>query len=118
MARTALTPVVLGTGGNNLTTALAALGAATGVQWSNTGREVLYVSVGTTPTVVTEQIGTTVLGQAVTAPTVNLAASTVYTLGPFPAQFNQPSSGTNQLFLDFSVSTNVSVALVQIPGVN
>ena len=118
MARTALTPVVLGTAGNSLTAALAALGSATGVQWSNTGREVLYISVGGTPTVVTEQIGTTVLGQAVTAPTVNLAASTIYTLGPFPAQFNQPSSGTNQIFLDFSSSTAVSVALLQIPGVN
>jgi len=117
MARTALTPTVLSTAGFNITTALAALGSATGVQWSNTGREVLIVQVGGTPTVVTENIGTTVLGQAVTAPTVNLAATTYYVLGPYPSQFNQPSSGTNQVFLDFSSSTAVSVALVQMQGV-
>lgn len=118
MARTALTPTVLGTGATNLTTALAALGSATGVQWSNTGKEVLYVSVGATPTTVTENIGVTVLGQGVTAPTVALSANTVYAIGPFPSAFNQPSSGTNQIFLDFSSSTAVSVALVQLPGVS
>lgn len=118
MARTALTPTVCSTGGVNLTTLLAALGSASGVQWSNTGRELLYVSVGTTPTVVTENIGATVLGQAVTAPTVNLAASTVYLLGPYPSAYNQPSTGSNQVYLDFSVSTNVSVALVQMQGVS
>lgn len=118
MARTALTPTVLGTAGVNLTSALAALGSATGVSWSNTGREALYVSVGTTPTVVTENIGATVLGQAVTAPTVSLSASTVYLLGPFPSAYDQPSTGSNQVYLDFSSSTNVSVALVQMQGVS
>lgn len=118
MARTPLTPTVMGTAGVNLTTLLAALGAATGVSWSNTGREVLYVSVGTTPTTVTENIGATILGQGVTAPTVALSASTVYLLGPYPSAYDQPSSGTNAVYLDFSSSTNVSVALVQLPGVS
>lgn len=118
MARTALTPTVCSTGGINLTTSLAALGSATGVQWSNTGRELLLVQVGGTPTVVTENIGATVLGQPVTAPTVNLAATTYYVLGPYPSAYNQPSTGNNQVYLDFSSSTAVSVALVQMQGVS
>lgn len=118
MARLQLTPTVLGPGGINETTGLVALGANTGVQWSNTGRELLIVQVGTSATVVTNNIGITVLGQSVTAPTVNLSASTTYILAAYPSAYDQPSTGTNQVFVDFSVQTNVSVMLAQMPGVS
>ena len=41
MARLQLSPTNISPSGFNVTTALAALGANTGVQWSNTGREIL-----------------------------------------------------------------------------
>lgn len=89
----------------------------TGVQWANTGREILLVNVGTTATTLTFNIGTTVLGESVTAPTAAPTTSAITPYGPFPSSFNQPSSGTNQIYIDFSSVTNVTVALLQMPGV-
>ncbi|HEY1820402.1 MAG TPA: hypothetical protein VGG83_10765 [Trebonia sp.] len=101
-----------------VTPALQAMTGFTGVSWSNTGREILYVSVGASATVLTLNIGSLVLGQAVTAPTVSLSASTIYCIGPFPSPYDEPSTGINAVWVDFSVVTTAQVALLQIPGVS
>lgn len=116
-----LTAVQLGQGGgspSNLTSALTALGSNTGVLFPNTGREILVVSVGSTPTTPTSDIGTTVQGQSV--PGVSggaLPTSAISILGPWPSQYDR-QDGTLDVEIDFSAQTNVSVALLHIPGVN
>lgn len=116
MSRLPLTPAVCGYAG--VVQTLTALTGSTGVSWSNTGREILVVSVGSTATTITENIGAQVLGQGVTAFSETPGTTATTTYGPFPAVFDQPASGTNQIYLDFSSVVNVSVQLLQIPGVN
>ncbi|MEV5710176.1 hypothetical protein [Actinoallomurus sp. NPDC052274] len=101
----------------NLTGALVSLGANTGVTFVNTGREILAVSVGATPTTPTSDIWLTIQGQSV--PGVSggpLATNAIALLGPWPSQFNR-TDGSYQVQVDFSAQTNVSVALLQVPGV-
>ena len=89
----------------------------TGVVFTNTGREVLEIINGATASNYTINIGTTVLGQAVTPfgptalPTNN---TTSQRLGPFPTLYNQPD-GTIQI--DLSSVATVTAALVRMPGV-
>lgn len=116
MARLALTPQIAGY--NGVVPSYQAMTGFTGVQWSNTGREVLFVSLGATATTETENIGVSVLGQAVTALSQTPGTSTITLYGPFPSVFNQPSSGTNQIYIDFSSVASLTVALIQIPGVS
>jgi hypothetical protein len=60
-------------------------------------------------------IGTTVEGQAVTAITLNPAASAISVIGPFPTDENQPGG---LIYVDFGTPTNViGVALLQNAGV-
>ena len=118
MARLNLQPSIQPLGVGGVVPALQALTGFTGVLWSNTGREILYISVGATATVITENIGTLVLGQAVTAPTVSLSASTIYVVGPFASAYDEPSSGINAVWVDFSSVATAQVALLQIPGVS
>lgn len=94
------------------------LGSNTGVTFTNTGHEWVEVVTTGTTTMVTEKIGRTVQGQAVTSPTTNVAATTPAPVkfGPFPTDYNQP--GTTTVELDFSASTGVSVALFKLPGVS
>lgn len=93
-----------------------AAATGTGVQWTNTGREVLEIINGATASNYTINIGTTILGQAVTPfgptalPTNN---TTPQRLGPFPVQYNQPD-GTLQI--DLSSVATVTVALVRPLG--
>lgn len=115
MARLALTPQIASYNGVTLT--YQAMTGYTGVEWSNTGREILLVNLGATATTETENIGVTILGQAVTGLSETPALSAITPYGPFPIQFNQPSSGTNQIWIDFSSVTALTVALLQIPGV-
>src|SRR5438045_179568 len=71
----------------------------TGVVFTNTGREMLWIVNGATASNYTINIGTTVLGQAVTpfGPTALPTSNTVpQSLGPFPVQYNQPD-GTLQI---------------------
>lgn len=96
-----------------------ALGSDTGVQWSNTGREVLAIQCATgDATTATENVGVTVLGQAVEPFTASVPVTTTTPifLGPFSASFNQ-TDGLNSVYIDFAASTGISVAVLQMPGV-
>ncbi len=102
----------------NLTALLTSLGANTGVLFTNTGRELLLVSVGATPTTPTSDIGLTIQGQ--TVPGVSggaLATTAISCLGPYPSQFNK-TDGTYEVEIDFSSNTSVLVALIQMVGVS
>lgn len=121
MARLALTPTAQPKTGSaapvNLTSLLAAgtLGSNTGVSFTNTGREVLYVQSGATATTANVAVGTTIEGQTVPAIPLTLHASAVDMIGPFPTDENQPSG---QIYVDFAAAANVTgVALVQNGGV-
>lgn len=96
-----------------------ALTGFTGFQWSNTGREIVAIINGATASTYTINIGTTVLGQAVSAFTGNLATSNTdpQFFGPFPSQFNQ-NDGNNSVYFDVGTVTTVTVAILQLPGVN
>ena len=101
-----------------VTQSLTALTGYTGVSWNSTGRELLVVVVGSTATTITGNIGTTVGGQAVSSYSWTPTVSQTTTYGLFPSYFNEPSSGTNAIWIDFSSVTNVSVQLLQIQGVS
>lgn len=116
MSRQPLTPQIAGY--NGVVPNYVAMTGFTGVSWSNTGREVLFVNLGSTATTETENIGVSILGQAVTALSQTPGVSTITLYGPFPSVFNQPSSGTNQIWIDFSSVVSLTVALIQIPGVS
>ena len=116
MARTPLTAtqtVAPASGCLNLTGLFAPAGAATGFSFANSGREVLYVQVGTVTTGGTVQIPN-YLGQAVTGYTVAMGTSSVNMVGPFPAALDQ--AGSQTVYVDITQSTDVSVALVQQVG--
>jgi hypothetical protein len=100
----------------NLTSLMAAgtLGSNTGVSFSNTGKEVLFVNVASGGSTCSIAIGTTIEGQAVSALTPTLTASAVNVIGPFPSDENQPG-GT--MTITFGTPANVTVALGQFVGV-
>jgi hypothetical protein len=116
MSRLALTPTPTNYAG--VAQAFTALTGYTGVSWNSSGREILVVSIGATATTLTGNIGSSVLGQAVTPFTWSPASSAVTYYGLFPSTFNEPSSGTNAIWIDFSQVVNVSVQLLQIQGVS
>lgn len=119
MALLSLTAAPLSTKGQptNLTSALVSIGANTGVLFTNTGRELLVVSVGATPTTLTSDIFLTIQGQAIPGVSSGaLAVSAISVLGPWPSQFNK-TDGSFQVQVDFSSSASISVALLQVPGV-
>lgn len=98
----------------NLTALLAPIGSNTGVQFTNTGREVLYVEQGTAASEIVVAIGTTVEGEAVNSVTFAGVASDIQVIGPFDQAFNQ-SDGTVQV--TFQTPANVAgVALVANSG--
>ena len=120
MALLALTPTAQpktgATAPLNLTALLAAniLGANTGVSFTNSGREVLYVNVAAGGSTILVQIGGTIEGQPVTQITLTPTASTIAIVGPFQSDENQPGGTIN---VNFGTSANVtSVALVQNAG--
>lgn len=96
-----------------------ALTGSTGLYWSNTGRETLWIINGATASNYTINYGP-VYGSAVVtpitaaAPVANTAAQC---LGPFPTSFNQ-NDGLNSIFIDFSSVVSVTVAVVQFVGVS
>lgn len=121
MARATLTPTTLQA--DNVATAVSAnsattvtSGAGNGVLFANVpGATFMIVNVGGTPTNLTVTVGSTVLGQAVTSFTVVCAASASYIVGPFHSVLDQP--GSNQIAVDFSSSTSVTVGVFQTAGV-
>ena len=100
-----------------LAPAYTSLGSNTGLTFQNTGREWIEVVTTGTATTVTQVIGRLIQGQGVTPKTTNVVATTPAPVkfGPFPSDYNQPS--TNSVELDFSSATGVSVALFRMPGV-
>lgn len=102
----------------NLTALLTAgsLGANTGVTWSNTGREILYVQLGASASTCQILIGTTIEGQTVPALTPTLVTSAINVIGPFPSD---EQSATGTMTVTFGTPANVTgVALLQFIGVN
>lgn len=121
MARLALTPApTTRLTALNLTDLIAAgvIGANTGVSFSNSGRELLVVTVAAGGSTCTVFIGTTIEGSAVASLTPTLTASKTQILGPFPADVNQTGANAGQVFVDFGTTANVTVALVQFVGVS
>lgn len=118
MARLALTPtpMVPDNTAQNLTTLVSSIGANTGVSFSNSGREILVFTIGATATTATVNIGSSVLGQAVTNFSVVLPTNATSILGPFHSAVNQ--SGGSTVFVDTSQQTSVSVGLTQFTGVS
>lgn len=116
MSRLALTPTPTNYAG--VTESLTALTGFTGVSWNSTGREILVVVVGSTATTITGNVGSSILGQTVTAFTWTPTVSQTTFYGLFPSAFNEPSSGTNAIWLDFSSVISVSVQLLQVQGVS
>lgn len=102
----------------NLSALLTAgtLGANTGVTWSNTGREILYVQLGASASTCQILIGTTIEGQAVSSLTPTLVTTAINVIGPFPSDEQAPG-GT--MTVTFGTPANVTgVALLQFVGVN
>jgi hypothetical protein len=96
----------------------AALAVPTGVtlQFANTGREILFVAAGAVSETVTVDIGSLVLGQAVSNfTTVSLTNAHTVAFGPFHSVLDQPGGNTIQVTL--STTTAITVALVQTVGV-
>lgn len=101
----------------NLTALLAAggLGSNTGVSFTNTGREVLYVQQTSTPTTIVVAIGTQVEGEPVTSLTFSGVASAIQVVGPFNADEDvQPGSLVE---VTFGTAADITaVALMQNTG--
>jgi len=95
----------------------ASLSAVTGIEWQNTGKEVLAIINGSTASTATINLASTVEGQTVTPFTAALPTSNTAPqfLGPFnPSHYNNPDGN---IYIDLSSITGVTVAVLQIPGV-
>jgi hypothetical protein len=102
----------------NLTALLAAggLGSNTGVEFTNSGREVLYVQQTSTPTTIIVAIGTTVEGEPVTPITFSGVASAIQMVGPFNQDEDFQPGGIIEV--TFGVAADITaVALVQNTGI-
>lgn len=101
--------------GLNITTLLATPTATT-LLFSNTGREILFVSAGAVSESVTVDVGALVDGQTVSNfATVNLTNGDIYAFGPFHSVIDQ--NGTNEVQVVLSTITSIQVALFQMAGV-
>jgi hypothetical protein len=102
-------------GSLDLTAQLAAP-AGTGLQFANTGREVLLILPGAGAETVTVGIGMLVLGQPVNsfAP-VAMIPGHLYAFGPFHRQADE--QGTNIMQVTVSTTSSIQVAVIQMAGV-
>jgi hypothetical protein len=119
MARLLLTPTQFtGPVPTNLTTALTAapLGSSTGVYFTNTGRELLFVTCSGASTC-TVNIGSSIEGQTTPAETPALPSSGTLVFGEFRSDFNQTGANAGQVWIDFGTPANISVLLLQHLGV-
>lgn len=108
-----------GAGGVLFNPTYAALTGFTGIQFPNTGKEVVEIINGATASTYTVNVGGSVPGHTTVpdGPTACPVSNTApQRLGPFPSYYNQP--GTNLVQIDFSVVTTVTVAVTQRPGVS
>ena len=106
-------------GGLDVTAAMAAPTQTT-LQFANTGREFLAITVTTAPINVTVNVGTTVLGQTVAAFTpVALTVGHLYLFGQFHSAVNGSiaGAGSNNVTVTLSSVSNVTCALLQSAGV-
>lgn len=110
-------PARLVPGGGSPTTlddAFEPLGLNTGVTWKNTGREILFVSVGSTPTSLASRIPIRIQGEPVgPQPSGDLAAGAIWIVAPYPSQFD---GAEETVTIDFSSAVGVSVALIRVPN--
>jgi hypothetical protein len=122
MARTTLTvPSTTADNGvldlNTTATTTPGTGAGNGVLFNNTLDSCLIVNqAGTTASTLTVNVGSTVLGQAVTNFTANIPGTVgVYIIGPFHTALNQAGSGN--VAIDFSSATGITVGAFQLGNV-
>lgn len=117
MAVTTLTVVTLARTGKDITTGAAALVAATatfGNKFANSGAEFAIVkNASGGAVVVTLTVPALVDGQAVTSPTVTVAAGSTVLLGPFPPGIYSDSGGF--CTLTFDVVTSITVGAFKLP---
>lgn len=112
MARTVLTSQLLSSAGLTPTTVTPDV---SGVQFRNTKRCFLYVLNGSGASItVTPKIGRQVEGISVVSPPRTLAAGAAAYYGPFIDDDEQPGLH-DQVFVDFSAITTVTVALMECP---
>ena len=108
-----------GAGGVLFNPTYTAISGFTGIQFPNTGREVVEIINGATASTYTVNVGGSVPGHTTVGdgPTACPVSNTApQRLGPFPQYYNQP--GTNLVQIDFSAPTTVTVAVTQRPGVS
>jgi hypothetical protein len=100
----------------NLTTLIAAgvVGSNTGVQWTNTGKEVLICAVASGGSTCSIAIGTTIEGQAVSPLTPTLVSSATNVLGPFPTDLE---AAGGLITITFGTPASITAALLQFVGV-
>jgi hypothetical protein len=112
-----LTPVPFVPDGPGLDiTAQLAAPTQTTLQFANSGREVLLVAAGAVSETVTVDIGTKVLGQAVTNfSSVSLTNAHTVAFGPFHSAAEQP--GGDMIQVTLSTVTAITIVLLQLPGV-
>jgi hypothetical protein len=117
MTTQTLTPTQLVADGAGLNvTALLGTPTGTTLQFANTGREFLVVVPAAGSETVTVDVGTLVLGQAVSNfSSVTMTSTDVYLFGPYHSVLDQPGGNTVQVTL--STTTSISVALLQNVGV-
>lgn len=95
-------------------TALLTAPIRTTLQFTNTGREVLFVLPAAALETVTTLIGVTILGQPVDPfPPVVMTAGHLCVFGPFSTVLDTP--GTSTVTVVLSTTTSIQVALVQTP---
>lgn len=104
--------------GTILNPTYTAVAANTGIQWSSTGKEVLAIINGATASTYTINYAPVYGGAVVTPITASCPTSNTAPqfLGPFGAAFTE-NDGLYSVYIDFSVGTTVTVAVLQLPGV-
>lgn len=104
-----------------LTPVYTALTTYTGIQFSNTGRESVWIVNGATASNYTINYGPGPGGAVVTAigPTACPVSNTsgICLAGPFAGYFNQ-NDGNSSVYIDFSSVATVTIAILQMPGVS
>jgi hypothetical protein len=117
VARQKLTPQPFTKASALLNPTYSALAGVTGIEFQNSGREVLAIINGSTASTATVNFGIAPDGQSVTPYSVVLPVSntTPQFLGPFDSKHDQADGN---VYIDLSSITGVTVAVLQLPGVS
>src|ERR1700681_2569471 len=104
-----------------LTPVYTALTGSTGIQFSNSGRESVWIINGATASNYTINYGPGPGAAVITpiGPTACPVSNTsgICLAGPFASSFNQ-TDGLSSVYIDFSTVTTVTIAILQMPGVS